>query len=101
MATPCCACERTFFPPRRHPRLPPGRRLEPRASAAVRTLGPLIGAAGVLWSPVEHAAGFSDRGAALLLCLAAAMRLLRRLRRKRYRWDPAPAGPGRHRRGEW
>jgi len=100
MATPCCDCDHTFHLPR-DPCGLPVRRFEPRSSVTMGSLGPLIGAVGVLWTPVEHAAGVSGRGAAVLLCLAGAARLLRRLRRKRYRWDPAPDGPGRHRRGTW
>ena len=100
MATPCCDCDRTFSVSRDPCGLPP-RRFEPLASIAVGGFGPLIGVAGALWTPVEHAAGFSGRGAAALLFLAGATRLLRRLRRKRYRWDPVPSGTGRHRRGAW
>jgi hypothetical protein len=77
------------------------RRFEPRSSIAVRSLGPLIGMLGVLWSPVQHAAGFSGRGAAVMLFLAGALRLTRRLRRTRLQWDPSPDAAGRHRRGTW
>ena len=100
MATPCCDCDYTFS----QPHAPCGlsaRRFEPRSAIAVRGLGPLVGIVGVLWPPVTHAAGFSGRGAAVLLCLAGALKLTRRLRRTAYRWDPPPAGPGRHRRGSW
>jgi hypothetical protein len=100
MATPCCDCDRTFLLPQ-DPYGPPTQCFEARSSIAVRTLGPLVGAIGVLWSPVLHAAGFSYRGAVAMLCAAGAMRLARRLRRTRYRWDLPPAGPGRHRRGAW
>jgi len=100
MATPCCDCDHALYLPR-DPCGPPVRRFEQLSSIAVGGLGPLIGMAAVLWTPVEHAAGLSDRGAAVLLLLAGAVRLMRRIRRKRYRWEPAPAGPGRHRRGAW
>jgi hypothetical protein len=100
MATPRCGCDHTFQLPA-DPCGLPAQRFEPPSSIAVNLLGPLVGAVGVLWAPVQHAAGFSDRGAAVLLFLAGATRLLRRLRRKRYRWDPVPSGSGRHRRGAW
>ncbi len=100
MATPCCDCDHTFYLPT-DPCGLPVRRFEPPSSIAVSVLGPLVGVFGLLWAPVQHAAGFSGKGAAVLLFLAGAARLLRRLRRKRYRWDPVPSGPGRHRRGAW
>lgn len=100
MATPCCDCDHTLHPPR-DPGGLSARRYEQLSSIVAGGLGPLIGVAAVLWTPVEHAAGLSDRGTAALLLLAGAMRLLRRFRRKRYRWEPAPGGPGRHRRGAW
>ena len=96
MATRCCDCDHSYFVPEAP--YDPARRGAVRLSAiGVRGLGPLIGAACALWSPVEHAAGFSDRAPAVLLCLAGAGRLVRRLRQPRVRWNAASGAPGRDR----
>jgi hypothetical protein len=103
MAAPCCDCDHTFSAPR-DPCGLPVRRFEPLPAIVLRRLGPLIGVIGLLWAPVEHAAGFSGRGAGVVLCLAGVLRLARRLRRTLFRWDPSPSAlgaPGRDRRRAW
>lgn len=68
---------------------------------AVRGLGPLIGTFGALWSPVEHAAGFSGRDRAVGLCLVGAMKLIRRRLRPQGRWDAVPGRSGGLQPGAW
>jgi hypothetical protein len=72
----------------------------PISSVAVRALGLLIGVLSVVWSPTEHAAGFSGRNPVAVLCLSGAMKLLRR-RLPPIRLDAVSGGLGRDRPGTW
>jgi hypothetical protein len=100
MAMHCCACDQSSPVPDVLCD-PAGRGAVRRSAVGVRSLGPLIGAACAIWSPVEHAAGFSDRTPAMLLCVAGVTRLIRRLRRPRVRWNATPGAPGRDRPGAY
>ena len=99
MATPCCNCDHTCVAPA-DLYGPVPKRGGPLASIVVRSLAPLV-AACALGGPIEHAAGLSGRGSVVLLCVAGVVRLARRLRRARFRWDPAATGAGHRRQGTW
>jgi len=84
MATPRYKCDYSSPVPEVLCGLPAWRaawRTAPISSVAVRTLGLLIGLLSMVWSPIEHAAGFSGRNPVVVLCLSGAMRLLRWSRR--------------------
>ncbi len=100
MAMHCCDCDHSSPVPET-PRNPVARGAVRLSAIGVRGLGPLIGAACAIWSPMEHAAGFSDRTPAVLLCVAGVPRLIRRLRRPRVRWNAPPSAPGCNRPGAY
>lgn len=93
MATPCCNCDHMLYMPQDPGGLPARHAL--RLSALGNgSLKPLLGAACALRSPVAHAAGFSDRGLAVLLCPAGVVRLIRRPPWPQLRWDQVLSAPG-------
>ena len=100
MVTAFCECDHSSPVPEVLRGLPAWR-AAPISSAAVRALGLLIGVLSVVCSPIEHAAGFSGRNPAVVLCLSGAMRLLRRWRPPPIRLDAVSGGFGRDRPGAW
>ena len=75
-------------------------RAAPLSPILRRGFGPLIGMLAPLWPLVGHAADVSGKDPVVALCVAGAMKLVRRRLRPRGRWETAP-GPGCAQPGAW